>query len=86
MTQPNKKSFFSKLRNNFIGGIVVLISIGITLYLTLFIVKISGKVIPKKINPNSYLPFDIPGVEILIALFLITYWMDFTFLYREKIL
>ena len=50
MTQPNKKSFFAKLRNNFIAGIVVLIPIGITLYLTLFIVKISGKIIPKKIH------------------------------------
>ena len=49
-----KKSVFSKLRNNFIAGIVVLIPIGITLYLTLFIIRISGKVIPKEINPNNY--------------------------------
>ena len=63
-----KKSIFAKLRNNFIAGIVVLIPIGITLYLTLFLIRISGKVIPKEINPNNYLPFNIPGVEILIAL------------------
>ena len=49
MKNQNKKSFFAKLRNNFIAGIVVLIPIGITLYLTLFIIKISGKIIPKKI-------------------------------------
>ena len=67
MTKPNKKSFFARLRNNFIAGIVVLIPIGITLYLTLFFIKISGRIIPKKINPNNYLPFDIPGLEILIA-------------------
>ena len=67
-----KKSIFSKLRNNFIAGIVVLIPIGITLYLTLFLIRISGKIIPKEINPNNYLPFDIPGVEILIALIIIT--------------
>jgi uncharacterized membrane protein len=85
MTQPNKKSFFAKLRNNFIAGIVVLIPIGITLYLTLFIVKISGKIIPKKINPNNYLPFDIPGVEILIALFLITFigWISLSFIGKK---
>ena len=53
MKNQNKKSFFAKLRNNFIAGIVVLIPIGITLYLTLFIIKISGKIIPKKINPNN---------------------------------
>ena len=80
-----KKSFFSRLRNNFIAGIVVLIPIGITLYLTLFIINISGKLIPKKINPNNYLPFDIPGVEILIALFLITFigWISLSFIGKK---
>ena len=80
-----KKSLFSRLRNNFIAGIVVLIPLGITLYLTLFIVKISGKLIPKGINPNYYLPFDIPGVEIIIALFLITFtgWLSLSFLGKK---
>ena len=80
-----KKSLFSKLRNNFIAGIVVLIPIGITLYLTLFIIRISGNIIPKEINPNNYLPFDIPGVEILIALFLITFigWLSLSFIGKK---
>ena len=81
-----KKSIFSKIRNNFIAGIVVLIPIGITLYLTLFLIRISGKIIPKEINPNNYLPFDIPGVEILMALnnnyF---YWLVISFFFRKKI-
>ena len=85
MTKPNKKPFFTRLRNNFITGVVVLIPIGITLYLTLFIIKISGKIIPKKINPNNYLPFDIPGVEILIAIFLITFigWISLSFIGKK---
>ena len=85
MTKPNKKSFFAKLRNNFIAGIVVLIPIGITLYLTLFLIRISGKIIPKEINPNNYLPFDIPGVEILIALIIITFigWLSLSFLGKK---
>ncbi len=80
-----KKSVFSRLRNNFIAGIVVLIPIGITLYLTVFIIRISGKFIPKEINPNNYLPFDIPGVEILIALFLITFvgWLSLSFIGKK---
>ena len=64
------KSIFTRLRNNFIAGVVVLIPIGITLYLTLFIIKLSTNLIPKEINPNNYLPFDIPGLEIFIALIL----------------
>ena len=80
-----KKSIFSRLRNNFIAGIVALIPIGITLYLTLFIIKISTNLIPKEINPNSYLPFDIPGLEILIALILITLvgWLSLSFLGKK---
>ena len=80
-----KKSIFSKLRNNFIAGIVVLIPIGITLYLTLFLIRISGKIIPKEINPNNYLPFNIPGVEILIALIIITLigWLSLSFLGKK---
>ena len=80
-----KKSIFAKLRNNFIAGIVVLIPIGITLYLTLFLIRISGKIIPKEINPNNYLPFDIPGVEILMALFIITLtgWLSLSFLGKK---
>ena len=80
-----KKSIFAKIRNNFIAGVVVLIPIGITLYLTLFIIRISSKVIPKEINPNNYLPFDIPGVEILIALIIITFigWLSLSFLGKK---
>ena len=67
-----KKSIFVKLRNYFITGAIVLIPIGITIYLTLFIVKLSSSFLPKTINPNSYLPFDIPGIEIIITIVLIT--------------
>ena len=83
--QNEKKSVFSKLRNNFIAGVVVLIPIGITLYLTLFIIKISGSIIPKEINPNNYLPFNIPGVEIIIALIVITFigWLSLSFLGKK---
>ena len=86
MTKFNsKKSILARIRNNFITGIVVLIPIGITLYLTLFFIKFSGKIIPKKINPNNYLPFDIPGLEIIIALFLITFigWISLSFLGKK---
>ena len=61
---------------------VVLIPIGITVYLTLFIINISSLIIPKEINPNHYLPYNIPGLEILIAILLITVigWLSLSFL------
>ena len=77
-----KKSIITSLRNNFIAGIVVLIPIGITIYLTIFFIKVSSKIIPKEINPNHYLPYNIPGLEILIAVFLITIigWISLSFI------
>ena len=65
-------SFAAKLRNYFITGIVVLVPIGITLYLTRFFIRISSKLIPAEINPNNYLPILIPGLEIVLAIIFIT--------------
>ena len=80
-----KRSVLSRLRNNFIVGVVVLIPIGITIYLTLFIIKISSKILPKELNPNHYLPYDIPGVEIIISIILITFigWLSLSFIGKK---
>ena len=67
-----KRSITLILRNYFITGIVVLIPIGITLYLTKFFIGISSDIIPENINPNNYLPYAIPGLEILISIIIIT--------------
>jgi len=77
-----KTSILVKFRNYFITGAVVLIPIGITAYLTLFIIKISSKILPKELNPNNYLPYDIPGVEIIISILLITFigWLSLSFI------
>ena len=73
MTKNSKrKSISLTLRNYFITGVVVLIPIGFTLYLSKILIGISSKIIPKNINPNHYLPFDIPGVEIVISIIMIT--------------
>ena len=70
--KEKKRSIFARIRNYFIAGIVVLIPIGITIYLTLFLISISSKILPKEINPNHYLPYNIPGLEIVISILLIT--------------
>ena len=68
-----KISILNRLRNYFIAGIVAIIPIGITLYLTMFIIEVSSKLIPKEINPNNYLPFSIPGLEIILSIIIITF-------------
>ena len=80
--REKKRSIFARTRNYFITGIVVLIPIGVTIYLTIFLVSISSKIIPKEINPNHYLPYNIPGLEIIIAILVITIigWISLSFL------
>tara|TARA_A100001011_G_C14265217_1_gene824341 strand:+ start:1018 stop:1635 length:618 start_codon:yes stop_codon:yes gene_type:complete len=67
-----KKSLALILRNYFITGVVVLIPIGFTLYLSKILISISSKILPENINPNNYLPYAIPGIEIIISVLFIT--------------
>ena len=80
--KEKKRSIFARIRNYFITGVVVLIPIGITVYLTIFLISISSKILPKEINPNHYLPYNIPGLEIIISLILITIigWLSLSFI------
>ena len=73
MTKIKKrKSISLLLRNYFITGVVVLIPIGFTLYLSKILISLSSKLIPQNINPNNYLPYSIPGIEIIISIIFIT--------------
>lgn len=83
--EEKKRSIFAKIRNYFIAGVVVLIPIGITVYLTIFFISITSRILPKEINPNHYLPYDIPGIEILTSVILITLigWLSLSFLGRK---
>lgn len=85
MVKKEKRSIIVRIRNYFITGVVVLIPIGITVYLTLILISISSKILPKEMNINYYLPYNIPGVEILTALFLITFvgWLSLSFLGKK---
>ena len=78
----NKTRLFIKFRNYFITGVLVLIPIGVTIYLTIFLIKISSNILPKELNPNHYLPYNVPGVEIVISILLITFigWLSLSFL------
>ena len=64
--------FSLKIRNYFFTGIVVLVPIGLTIYLSRFLMNTSSKILPSQINPNYYLPFNIPGLEIIITIIFIT--------------
>ena len=83
--KEKKRSILTRFRNYFITGVVVLIPIGITVYLTLFLVTVSSKILPKEINPNHYLPYNVPGLEILISIIIITFigWLSLSFIGKK---
>ena len=85
MKRKKNKSMLAAFRNNFIAGVVVLIPLSITVYLSIFLIKTSSKILPKEINPNNYLPYEILGIEILIAIFLITFigWISLSFVGKK---
>ena len=84
VTKQKKRSILARVRNYFIAGIVVLIPIGVTIYLTLLLASISSKILPKEINPNHYLPYNIPGVEIVMAIILIAFFQLLELYYRKQ--
>ncbi len=65
-----------RLRTYFLTGIIVAAPIAITIWLVWWFVSlIDGWIkpfIPSVYNPDNYLPFPVPGVGLVVALFVIT--------------
>jgi uncharacterized membrane protein len=60
-----------RLRNYFFAGILVTAPISITIYLSWLFINFVDRtvtpIIPEKYNPETYLPFGIPGLGLIIA-------------------
>ena len=71
------KSILSKIRGYFLTGIIVTAPVGLTFYVSfLFIGFIDSKVrnlIPVKYHYDNILPFEIPGIGLLIVFIMLTF-------------
>jgi len=76
LIHPVHVSFFLRLRTYFLTGIVVAAPIGITVWLAWqFIAFVDGQVrplLPAKYNPESYVPFALPGVGLVVSIIALT--------------
>ena len=72
MPNKKKKSVALRLRNYFFTGVIFLVPIGFTLYFRKFLINFSTKLVPVGLNPNTYLPYSIPGIEIFLTIIFIT--------------
>jgi uncharacterized membrane protein len=69
---PAKKGLFAMLRNYFFAGLLVTAPIAITLYVTWGFLKFLDRkitpLIPADVNPNTYLPLEVPGLGLVVAI------------------
>ena len=74
---PAKTSLLARLRTYFLTGIVVTAPISITVYLAwLFIDVVDQQVtpiIPAQYNPETYLPFSLPGLGLVVMFVFLTF-------------
>lgn len=90
-TAEKRDGFLSGLRGYFIAGILVTAPISITIYLTwaflMFVDTNVARLIPPQYNPNTYLPFSLPGLGLIIAVafFILVGWFARNFLGRMTI-
>lgn len=75
--KPAKMGVFARLRAYFLTGLVVAAPISITIYLTWWFVTFFDvwlkPLVPAVYNPDTYLPFSVPGVGLLFALIALTF-------------
>lgn len=71
-TEVHKATVLGKLKGYFLAGILVTAPISITVYVTWaflnFLDGIITPLIPVAYNPNTYLPFSLPGLGLIIAM------------------
>lgn len=77
-----KTGLMARLRNYFFTGLVVAAPIGLTVYITSWFVELVDTwfvpLIPAQYRPGTVMPFDIPGLGLIIAVILLTLLGAFT--------
>lgn len=73
---PHRPGAATRVRNYFLTGLVITGPIGITLWLTWTFIKwVDGWVkpfVPRIYNPETYLPFPVPGFGLIVAIIVLT--------------
>lgn len=71
-----KRSFLGRIRTYFFTGVVIIAPAAITVWATLWFISLFDSVvkpmIPLHYNPDTYLPFKVPGTGLVVALLIIT--------------
>ncbi len=75
--KKHRTGLWARMRGYFLAGLLVVAPVGITFWLSWLVLSfIDARVtplIPEAYNPNTYVPFGIPGLGVLILLLFITF-------------
>ncbi len=75
-TNPPRIGTITRFRNYFLTGLIICAPLAITVYITWSIVQWFDDAVkpyvPEVYNPDTYLPFTLPGFGLLVAIFVIT--------------
>ena len=73
--EDTRKPVLARLRTYFFTGVVILAPAAITVWLTIWFISIFDNfvkpLVPSVYNPDSYLPFTLPGTGLVFALLMI---------------
>jgi uncharacterized membrane protein len=77
MSEAPKREFLAtRIRNNFLTGLIICAPLAITIWLTWSFIQWADSwvnpYIPARYNPEQFLPFAIPGFGLLVAVMFIT--------------
>ena len=67
----------ARLRTYFLAGILITAPIGLTIYLAWLVISFVDErvfsIIPTRYNPETYLPFSVPGIGLILAVVALTF-------------
>ena len=77
-----KRGFFGALRTYFLTGLVVTGPVGLTFLLITWVIDLLDgwfkPLLPARFQPEQYIPYDIPGVGLIVALIIVLLVGGFT--------
>ena len=77
LTKRRKGRFRTHMRGYFLAGVLVTAPIGITFYISWLLIRwVDSKItplIPQSYNPETYLPFAVPGLGLVVVFLVLTF-------------
>ncbi|MDL1966901.1 MAG: hypothetical protein LWW90_09625, partial [Candidatus Desulfofervidus auxilii] len=68
------KRLKNAIKKNLVAGILIILPISLTFYIVFLLVRVVDRILgilPPKYDPQTYIPFNIPGFRLFFAVIII---------------